>query len=118
MPQILAMGSVPTNATSATVTWLITAISYTQESYYVIYGVASDSLVTNSDTVQSTINITDTNLAYSITLMELHPFTLYYYKVVATNSYSTTESLMDSFHTSEAGMDDFSTLNMYACFIE
>jgi hypothetical protein len=47
---------------------------------------------------------TTINQAYSLTITDLEPFTQYYYAVAAHNSFTTTESSIQTFRTAEAGM--------------
>lgn len=101
----LILDLVSTNSTSATITWLVPSISYTQETYFIAYGVEITNLNSVSDTLEGTMNITAINLVYSITVDGLHPFTQYYYKLVAENLFpsGSSETAVSSFQTPEAG---------------
>lgn len=99
----------------ATISWVVTSVAYTLETYSVIYGVNTDALDTRSNFTYGSSNSTATNQAYSVTISGLEPFTQYYYAVVAHNSYTTTESSILTFKTAEAGMLNFcqTTINYY-----
>ena len=87
----------------ATITWIVTSITYTPESYAILYGVANDSLSLRSSIVEGSVNLTAMNQAYSITIMDLSPYTRYYYKIEASNSFAASESVTDTFQTNQAG---------------
>ena len=87
----------------ATITWIVTSITYTPESYAILYGVANDSLSLRSSAVEGAVNLTAVNQAYSITIMDLNPYTRYYYKIEASNSFASAESDTNTFQTNQAG---------------
>lgn len=82
----------------------MTSVAYTLETYSVTYGVNSDDLDMRSNSINGSGNYTVINQAHSLTIIELEPFTQYYYAVVAHNSFTTTESSILTFRTTEAGM--------------
>lgn len=88
------------------INWLVPQVLYTPERYYIAYGLESTILDSVSDTVDGTMELTATNLHYSHTLYGLHPFTQYYYKLVAENSFpnGSSETTVFTFLTTEAGM--------------
>lgn len=81
----------------------MTSIAYTLETYSVAYGVNRDDLDMRSNSTDGGNNYTAINQAYSLTITGLEPFTQYYYAVVAHNSFTTTESSILTFRTTEAG---------------
>ena len=89
--------------TSVAITWIVQTISYTAESYYIEYGFESDSLSMSGERVNGSQNLTSLNIIYSSTLFNLQPYTLYYYRVVAENSFSTSQIPVTTFRTSESG---------------
>ena len=91
-------------AVQATINWIVTAIVYTPETYFIVYGLSNDTLDLRSGPIGEATNITDTNVAYSVAITGLRPFTQYYYRVDACNSFTTTESTVETFQTTEAGI--------------
>ena len=83
---------------------MVTSVAYTIETYSVKYGVSSDDLDMRSNSTDGSSNYTAINQAYSLIVTGLEPFTQYYYAVVAHNSFTTTESSILIFRTTEAGM--------------
>ena len=90
-------------STQALVSWIVTSISYTSETYFIEYGRSNDTLNMRTDVVAGRGNLTSTNLAYSANITGLRPFTLYYYRVVARNSFTRSETSIQTLQTSEAG---------------
>ena len=111
---IFFTGSLPPNAptllssiagqTQATISWIVTSVAYTLETYSVKYGIRIDNLDMISNGTDGSSNSTAINQAYSLTITGLEPFTQYYYAVAAYNSFTTTESAIQAFRTTEAGM--------------
>ena len=101
MPIILSSS---VGAVQVTINWIVTATAYTPEMYFIVYGLNNDTLDLRSDAVGGAANITDTNVAYSVTITGLRPFTQYYYRIDARNSFTTTESAIETFQTTEAGI--------------
>lgn len=91
-------------AVQVTINWIVTATAYTPESYFIVYGLSNDTLDLRSDAVGGTTNLTATNMAYSVTVTDLRPFTQYYYRIDASNSFITTESDVQTFQTTEGGI--------------
>ena len=101
----------------ATISWVVTSVSYTLEMYSVIYGVNTDALDMRSNFTYGSGNRTDINQAYSVTISGLEPFTRYYYAVVAHNSFTTTESSILTFKTTEAGMLNHCQITINYCVL-
>lgn len=91
-------------AMEAMLNWTVGSIAYTPENYHIEFGVSSDVLNMRSDVINGSSNLTSTNLLYSTTLTGLSPFTQYYYRIVATNSFITTRTVVEMFRTSETGI--------------
>ena len=85
----------------AVINWMVESIAYTLENYYVEFGLSSDTLDLRSEVVNGSSNFT--SMLYSATLTGLSPFTEYYYRIVATNSFTTTRTEVQMFQTSETG---------------
>ena len=90
--------------TDAIISWTVRAIAYTSESYHIEYGLDENSLIMESEIINGTLNFTSSNLMYLTTITNLQPFTQYYYRVVATNSFTTAETSVQMFRTSESGL--------------
>lgn len=90
-------------STVVTINWVVTAITYTPESYFIVYGLSNDTLNLRSSAVEGVMNLTATDVVHSMTVTDLLPFTQYYYKIEAHNSFSVTESAIQTFQTREAG---------------
>ena len=73
---------------SVTIQWKVSTIAYTPETYFVECGTAEDELkmCNNFSELVSGPNIGIQDKVYSIELNNLLPQTIYYYRVVATNS--------------------------------
>ena len=85
--------------TSVLILWTVPRISYTPETYSVMFGTESEALTRMSGTVESGSDITDVDIVLSLPLTGLQPETLYYYRLDATNSFFTIENEVDSFTT-------------------
>lgn len=83
--------------------WIVTATAYTPENYYIEYGQSMDTLTMRTDVVNGSTDLADTNLAYSTLITGLRPFTQYYYRLVASNSFTMSQTAVQAFQTSEAG---------------
>ena len=103
-----------TTPTSALIQWSVLVVTYSPEQYTVYYTTNSSGCPTNSDegynksvTVYG-LNHTDfftiRDQQYNLTLNNLHPYTAYCYKVVATNTEGRNESEARHFVTPESGM--------------
>ena len=87
-------------------------MTYSPEQYTVYYTTNSSGCPTNSDELGYNKSVTVYGLnhtdfftirdqQYNVTLNNLHPYTVYCYKVVATNSEGRNESMMRMFETNE-----------------
>lgn len=88
----------------AVINWMVESIAYTLENYHVEFGLRSNALNMRNEAVNGSSDVTSTNLLYSTTLSGLNPFTQYYYRVVATNTFTMTQSEVQMFQTSETGI--------------
>ena len=89
--------------TSATITWVIPAILYTPEDYYVEYGLDNTMPDQRSDSLTSGSNTSIVDQTYTITLQNLHPAYTYFFVVTAENTVSPTSTEVFMFSTLEAG---------------
>ena len=102
-PATPAILSSTVGTAQATISWIVTMVAYTPESYFIVYGLSNDTLNLRSTAIEGTANLTFTNLAYSATITDLRPFTQYFYLIEARNSFAATQSDIQSFQTNEAG---------------
>ena len=85
---------------SVVIQWTVPYIAYTPETYEVIYGAERDNLdreSTESRTSGPDINAVDKT--YSLPLTGLQAMTTYYYRIVARNSFDTTDNAVGTFNT-------------------
>ena len=87
------------------VSWLITSIAYDAETYQLEYGL--DVHLESSDTtfiaqLDGDTDINALNSLFSITIVNLLPFTEYYYKVESVNSFGTAMTEIRTLTTKEA----------------
>ena len=103
-----------TTPASAVIQWSVPVVTYSPEQYTVYYTTNSSGCPTNSEegynksvTVYG-LNHTDfftiRDQQYNVTLNNLHPYTVYCYKAMATNTEGRNESMMRMFETTESGM--------------
>ena len=88
------------NRTTADISWVAPRYTYGTETYVVQYGVDADALDMETETAFSGLDASKTNQQFSVMLKGLQPFTVYYYRVLATNILTTTTSDTDVFTTS------------------
>ena len=89
---------------SATIQWLVNAISYTPETYTIYYGTSQVSLQESTNVmVEGTTDITAITQMYSKIVIGLEESTTYYYQIVAENSVGSTESAIAEFTTPTQG---------------
>lgn len=93
------VAAVNINRTSVDITWLVPRLTYGTETYMVLYGMSEDVLNQQSAIVFSGRDSSVENSYYSVTLENLQSYTLYYYKVVATNILTSTNSDIYTFTT-------------------
>lgn len=79
-----------TTHTTATIEWRISTITYTPENYQVEYGSSPVFLNGRSSVIKSGNNLKATNRLYSVTISGLSSNTTYYYRVLSSNSFSST----------------------------
>ena len=84
------------NATSQSVLiiWRVQEVTYTSEQYVVQYGLDERNLAQESSTVAG-----NENASYKVALRDLLSGATYYYRVVATNTFASTESDIGTFQT-------------------
>lgn len=81
-----------------------------QENYFVEFGVESSNLNQTSDPVPSVIDITLQNQTYSVTLQELAPATIYFFRVSAVfDDVFQRYSELSAFRTYENGIENVNT---------
>ena len=102
-PNLPIVTSTIPRSTSIAITWIVQTISYTAESYNIEYGFENNSLTASGERVNGSQNLTSLNIIYSSTLYDLQPYTLYYYRIVAENSFSTSQISVATFRTTESG---------------
>ena len=100
-----------TSPTSAVIQWSVPVVTYSPELYTVYYTTNSSGCPTNSDEAYNKsvtvygLNHTDfftiRDQQYNVTLNNLDPYTVYCYKVVATNTQGRNESLSGTFQSRE-----------------
>ena len=88
-----------TSHSTATLEWRIPLITYTPETYYIEYGISSTMLDQRSVSTGSGGDLTVMNQVYSVDLTGLSSNTTYYYRVVASNSFTSTSSSLGTFVT-------------------
>ena len=74
-------------------------ITYTPETYYIEYGISPTMLDQRSVSTGSGGDLTVVNQIYSVDLTGLLSNTTYYYRAVASNSFTSTSSSLSSFVT-------------------
>ena len=91
------------SSSQVTISWRVATIAYTTENYHIDFGIGSDALTMRSGVINGSTNLTSTNLLYSATVTGLQPFTQYYYRIVATNSFTMSQTDVQTFRTTEGG---------------
>lgn len=87
---------------SINISWTISYVAITRETYVVMYGVNMKDLNMNTDSLDSR-GQTLINQSYSVVLDDLESATTYYYQVVSENDFSLSSSDIYSFTTLEGG---------------
>lgn len=92
--------------TKAIISFIVSSVAYTPETYTVVLWASSDQLnTTNSSSISTNTTgvsfLTDTNLTYRINLEHLRSTQKYYYYVLAMNTIGTNRSEVNTFTTSE-----------------
>lgn len=88
-----------TTHSTATIEWRIPTITYTPETYYVEYGTSPTSLNEQTSIIGSGSDLTLSNEIYSVVITGLLSNTTYYYRVVASNNFTSSRSTLGSFVT-------------------
>ena len=88
-----------TSHSTATLEWRIPLITYTPETYYIEYGISPTMLDQRSVSIGSGGDLTVMNQVYSVDLTGLSSNTTYYYRVVASNIFTSTSSSLGTFVT-------------------
>ena len=84
--------STVTSFSTATISWSITRVAYTPETYVVMYGTNPLDLNQRSPTISGVSGVAE----YSVGLTGLQHGTLYYYQVQSTNTIGSTSSALSS----------------------
>ena len=92
---------ISTSFDSATIQWTVPLIAFTPETYVVHYGTNMGSLNVMSDPVESGDDFEEENTLFTVQLNGLHPGTMYYCQVSATNSNASTLSDIELFQTGD-----------------
>ena len=90
-------------STTVTISWTIPVILYGEEEYYVEYGLESDVLDQRSASQFSGSDTDITDVIYTITLQNLHPYYTYYFVVTSENTIAPKSTDVFMFTTLEAG---------------
>ena len=98
--------------TSATISWLIPYIESSPELYTVVYGTASDSLVSQT-AISSGLDTSIVDQVYSRTILGLEYVTMYYFRITVTNDIGTASTEILSFTTAEGCKFNYTS---YAAF--
>ena len=93
--------NISTSSDSATIQWTVPLVAFTPETYVVHYGTNIGSLNLTSDPVESGDDFEAVNTIFTVQLNGLHPGTLYYYQVSATNSNASILSDLELFQTGD-----------------
>lgn len=88
-----------TTHSTATIEWRVPVLTYTPESYYVEYGTSISSLIERSSVIQSGSNLSIVNKIYSVVISGLSSNTTYFYRVVSSNTLTSSRSLLNNFVT-------------------
>ena len=88
---------------SANISWIVTTIAFTPETYVVHYGTSMDMLSNMSDPITGLSNFTTMSYTFSITLTALTPNTMYFYRINSTNSKGSCFSQIANFTTEIKG---------------
>lgn len=85
--------------TSAKISWVVPAVSYTPETYFVAFGFDRNNLNLSSSLVVGSTDLTSRKEVFSVVLNNLTPGKTYYASVVAMNSHGPAESSIVSLET-------------------
>ena len=93
-----SINSIVTSFSTATISWSVSRVAYTPETYTVVYGTNQINLDQRSTSVSGVTGVS----GYSIELTQLQHGTVYYFQVESTNSIGTTRSGIRSFEVQNA----------------
>ena len=79
--------------------WTVPSLAYTPETYQVMYGIDATNLDQTSELIDGASDLDLLNQIYSVELDGLVQETTYFWKVVASNSFTTTDSAIITFET-------------------
>ena len=102
-PLIPMLRSVVITPYSANISWVVTSIVYDNETYSVQYGMDMMALQNTSQDVMGNSYQFAINDVFSVNIMGLTPFTIYYYIIWANNSLGNTSTATTSFTSGEIG---------------
>lgn len=86
---------------SVLISWTVDEITYTPETYTVLFGENSDSLLTETAQVLSVKDRQLRNVSYQFLIENLELGKKYYYKIVSENEYKTENSVVKDFSAGE-----------------
>lgn len=86
-----------------TIRWTVLFLTYTPETYVVVYGTDRTNLNKSTSPVSSGTSITASDISLSVTLTRLEAVTTYHYQLVATNSVGSHYSNVMNFTTTGRG---------------
>ena len=101
-----------TSPTSALIQWSVPEVTYSPEQYTVYYTTNSSSCPDSDEGYNKSVTVYGLNHTefytirdqqYNVTLNNLHPYTVYCYKVVVNNTVGRNESTLSTFRTGESG---------------
>ena len=111
----MPLDNITTTASSAVVSWLVGSITYTPESYTVVYGLSADTLNNTTEAIQGTMDVAAVDMVYSTTIGGLAAFRQYYYRIIAANSFRSTQSSINTFCTMMSG--DYINCAQWCCIM-
>lgn len=72
---------------SALISWTVTELAYTPETYIVQYGESKDNLNKDTDPIHSEGQSASMNSSYSVLITDLEPGQQYFYQIVSRNTH-------------------------------
>ena len=93
-----SIGSIVTSFSAATISWSVSRVAYTSETYTVVYGTNRINLDQRSASIRGVTGVS----AYSVELTQLQHATVYYFQVESTNTVGTMRSEIGSFEVQNA----------------
>lgn len=86
------------HAQEVIVYWLVPVVTYTPETYIVSIG-TSHEILRPTSSIDGNKDIKLKNQIYSVQLTNLHENTIYYYRILARNKYTSTSTKVQTFTT-------------------